>query len=201
MQLIDITPNDDLWYDIEDLPNEVWKPVNECPDCYLCSNYGRIKTLVRNGVSRNGRILKPSLKDDGYYGVVLNVYGKHLYRRVNRIIGESFVPNPHDLPICDHIDNNKLNNKYNNLQWLSVMENTRKYIRENYDGRYKGRGKINPKKVIAINNNERIVFDSMFQCSLGIFGVKSKRGGISESCRTHKKYLGWNFEYFTEETD
>lgn len=199
MQLIDITPNDSLWYNLEDLPNEIWKPVIECPDCYLCSNYGRIKTLIRNGVSRKGRILKPSLKEDGYYVVVLQVYGKHLYRRVNRIIAETFIPNPDNKPIADHKDNNKLNNKSNNLQWLTEKENSIKYIRENYDGRYKGRGKIKPRKVKAIKDNETIIFNSIFQCSLNIFGVKSKRGGISKSCKTHKKYLGWNFEYINEE--
>ena len=199
MQLIDITPNDSLWYNLEDLPNEIWKPVAECPECYVCSNYSRIKTLPRNGVKHGGRILKPSLKSDGYYNVILQVYGKHLCRRVNRIIAQAFIPNPDNKPIADHKDNNKLNNKSNNLQWLNEKENAIKYIKENYDGRFKGRGKIKPRKVIATKGNRTLLFNSLFECSLNIFGVKSKRGGISESCKTHKKYLGWNFEYINEE--
>lgn len=198
MQLIDITPNDSRFYELEDLPNEIWKPVIDCPNCYVCSNYSRIKTLPRNGVKHGGRILKPSLKSDGYYGVVLQDYGKHFYKRVNRIIAETFIPNPENKPIVDHKDNNPLNNRVDNLQWLTEKENAMKYIKENYDGRYKGRGRILPKKVIAMKDDEKIVFDSIFQCSLSIFGVKSKRGGISKACRTGKKYLGWYFKIMKE---
>lgn len=198
MCLIDITPNDSRFYELKDLPNEIWKPVIECPNCYVCSNYSRIKTLPRNGVKRGGRILKPSLKDDGYYSVLLQNHGKRFYRRVNRIIAQAFIPNPDNKPIADHKDNNPLNNRVDNLQWLTEKENTIKYIKENYDGRYKGRGKIFPKKVIATKDDKKLIFDSVFQCSLGVFGVKNKRGGISKACITGKKYLGWNFRYMKE---
>lgn len=198
MCLIDITPQDSRFYELKDLPNEIWKPVVECPNCYVCSNYSRIKTLPRNGVKRGGRILKPSLKDDGYYGVVLQDYGKHLYRRVNRIIAEAFIPNPENKPVVDHKDNNPLNNRADNLQWFTNVENIQKYVREKYDGRYKGRGRILPKRIVARKDDEMIIFDSVFKCSLGIFGVKNKRGGISKACKTGKKYLGWYFEYEEE---
>ena len=198
MCLIDITPNDLRFYDLEDLPNEIWRPVIKCPDCYVCSNYSRIKTLPRNGTNRRGKILKQSLKKDGYYQVILFNHGKNIYYRVNRLIAETFIPNPENKPICDHIDNNPLNNKVNNLQWLSYAENLQKYVREVYDGRFIGRGKILPKKVIASKDNKTIIYDSIFQCSLGIFGVKTKRSGISKACKNHKKYLGWNFEYMKE---
>lgn len=195
MQLIDITPKDDRFYELDDLPNEIWKPVVECPSCYLCSNYSRIKTLPRNGVKRDGLILKQSLKKDGYYQVVLQVYGKHLYRRVNRIIADAFVPNSNNKPICDHIDNNPLNNKADNLQWLTNAENIQKYINDVYDGRFVGRGKIKPKKVIAKKDDIELLFDSVFQCAMTLFGVKYKRSGVSKACRTGKKYLGWTFSY------
>lgn len=196
MQLINIEVNSDEWCSLNDLPNEEWRQIEETPNCYLCSNYGRIKTLPRNGTSKKGRILKSYLKNDGYYEVVLQYYGKHLYRRVNRLVAQTFIPNPDNKPVVDHIDNNPLNNKVDNLQWLTTKENNEKYYKNNYDGRFKGRGKINAKRVIAINNDTKLIFDSIFKCSLGIFGVKNKRGGISKACNTHKTYLGWYFEYY-----
>lgn len=198
MCMINITPNDSRFYELEDLPSEIWKPVVECPDCYVCSNYSRIKTLPRNGVKHGGRIIKQLLKKDGYYQVDMQKHGKHLYRRVNRVIAQAFIPNPDGKPIVDHKDNNPLNNKVDNLQWLTHAENIQKYVREVYDGRFIGRGKIFPKKIIARKEDETIIFDSVFKCSLAIFGVKNKRGGISKACKTGKKYLGWYFEYKKE---
>ena len=201
MRLIDIGVNTDRWFNLDDLPNETWKPVVDAPDCYVCSNYGRIKSLPRNGTSKDGRILKQLLKKDGYYQVDLKAHGKHYYRRVNRVIAEAFIHNPENKPIADHIDNNSLNNRVDNLQWLTNKENTEKYYKYEYDGRFKGRGKIKAKKVIAKKDDNVLLFDSIFSCSLGIFGVKTKRGGISESCKTHKKYLGWSFEYVEDGGD
>lgn len=194
MYLIDITPNDDRWYSLDDLLNEEWRGVIECPTCYMCSNYGRIKTLGRNGTKTNGQILKPIIKRDGYYQVVLQVYGKHLYRRVNRIIAEAFVDNINNNEIVDHIDNNKLNNRYDNLQWLNYKQNSQKYFNENYDNKYKGRGKIKPKKIQAKNEDKTLIFDSMFICAVSLFGNKNKRNRISKSCKLNKPYKGWYFK-------
>jgi hypothetical protein len=114
------------------------------------------------------------------------------------VIAEAFIPNPENKPIVDHKDNNPLNNRVDNLQWFTNAENIQKYVREVYDGRFIGRGKISPRKVIATKDDKKLIFDSIFQCSLGIFGVKNKRGGISKACRTGKKYFGWNFRYMKE---
>lgn len=194
MRLIDITPLDNQFYKMDDLPHEVWKDVVGCEGYYVCSNYSRIKTLPRNGVRRGGRILKPSLKNDGYYQVCLKVCGRTFYKRVNRIIAEAFVPNPDKKPICDHIDNNVLNNKSTNLQWLTSSENTKKYIREVYDGKYVGRGSIKPKLITAVKDGCSFKFKSMFQCAIVLFGNKNTRAGISKACRTGKYYRGWLFK-------
>lgn len=45
-------------------------------------------------------------------------------KRVHILVAEAYVPNPNNLPIVMHIDDNKANKHYTNLQWGTVSENT-----------------------------------------------------------------------------
>lgn len=47
---------------------------------------------------------------------------KHTFT-VHRIIAETFIPNPQNLPCVNHIDGNKHNNRVENLEWVSYSEN------------------------------------------------------------------------------
>ena len=56
----------------------------------------------------------------GYHEVILN--GKQY--RVHRLVAETFIPNPNNLPCVNHIDGNKQNNSVENLEWVTYSENT-----------------------------------------------------------------------------
>ena len=49
-----------------------------------------------------------------------------------------YIPNPDNKPCVGHKDNNRENNKVENLYWCTHKENTQQCIR---DGRFKPRGK------------------------------------------------------------
>lgn len=78
---------------------EEWKVYPEFPT-YEVSNNGRNR--------KRGNILKPH--EDGYLGVCLCFEGRKYHRRINRIVAITFIPNPDNLEIADHIDKDRKNN-------------------------------------------------------------------------------------------
>lgn len=74
---------------------------------------------------------KEYLSPKGYLHVNLN----GPIKRLNRLVAKTYLPNPHNLPVVMHLDNNKLNNSITNLKWGTYKENSQQMMRE---GRNKG---------------------------------------------------------------
>lgn len=74
------------------------------------------------------RILKPHTgKNSDYLLVGLsNNDGTVSNKLVHRLVAETFLPNPKNLPEIDHIDDNPKNNCVENLQWVSREQNMAK---------------------------------------------------------------------------
>lgn len=62
-----------------------------------------------------------------YCGINYND-GRHINKRVHRLVAETFIPNPHNYPIVMHKDNNKSNNNVENLRWGTISENTQQAV-------------------------------------------------------------------------
>ena len=108
---------------------EIWKDIPGYEGLYQASNLGRIKSLKRKTINKNGKsmifkgkILTPSISDKGYMRVVLRKNSKPYCRNVHRLIAETFIINQNKKPTVDHIDRNKLNNNVNNLRWATYVE-------------------------------------------------------------------------------
>lgn len=119
---------------------EVWKDVKGYEGLYQVSNLGQIKSLGR-WVKHTGwrfeeeKILKPSKTNAGYLYVQLskNSIGKKF--KVHRLVAEAFIPNPDNLPTINHRNENKCDNRADNLEWMTVKDNS------NYGSRNKNLSK------------------------------------------------------------
>lgn len=122
---------------IENLPNEVWKPIDDFPN-YQVSDYGRVKSNIpHNGT--NERILKPQLRKDGYLQIQLHKDGVIKNYLVHRLVAETFLPNPNSLPQVNHKNEDKTDNRVSNIEWCDCSYNTNYGTRNNRDAESKSK--------------------------------------------------------------
>lgn len=110
---------------------EEWRDINGYEGLYQVSNLGRIKSLDRkvkgkNGIvqSLHGKILSLQFDKDRYYMVILSKNGKETDHKVHRLVAQAFIPNPYHYPEVNHKDENKQNNRVDNLEWCTAKYNT-----------------------------------------------------------------------------
>lgn len=117
---------------------ETWKSVKGYEGLYEVSNYGNVRSLahtteiVRNGIKIDmphpSKILKPLKRRHGYLSVCL--YGRGGNARgfrqvsVHRLVAEAFIPNPRNCEEVNHLDEDKQNNRADNLEWCTRKENS-----------------------------------------------------------------------------
>lgn len=96
---------------------EEWKDLKGYEGLYKVSSLGRVYSVYKKDYKQ------PYLDKDGYLMIGLSKEGKHKNLRLHRIIAETFIPNPQQLPCVNHIDENKLNNNIKNLEWCTPAYN------------------------------------------------------------------------------
>ena len=102
--------------------NEIWKDIKGYEGLYQVSNFGRVKSLKRNRIGKNNsqvpvieRIRKQSKDKEGYLRINLCKDDKYKWHLVHRLVAETFIPNPDNLPCVNHKDENK----QNNVVWIN----------------------------------------------------------------------------------
>lgn len=106
---------------------EEWRCVKDFP-YYLVSSLGRVKSLPRDskGVVKYRiaeKILRTIINNHGYKWVNLYNGTKRKSCYVHRLVAEAFIPNPENKPNIDHINTDTLDNRVENLRWVTQKEN------------------------------------------------------------------------------
>ena len=98
---------------------ENWKDIEEYEGLYQISDKGRIKSI---GYGKE-RILNLKRNTKGYLQVNLSKNGEHKWCLIHRLVALAFLSNPNNLPQVNHKDEDKTNNKVENLEWCDSKYN------------------------------------------------------------------------------
>lgn len=106
---------------------EIFKDISGYEGSYQVSNLGNVKSLPKSdGNGNKERLLKQELvkgSATAYHRVTLSKNGSTKRFQTHRLVAQTFIPNPYNKPIVNHIDNNGQNNCVTNLEWCSASEN------------------------------------------------------------------------------
>lgn len=97
--------NEEVWVDIIDFPG------------YQVSNTGKVRNI------KDFRLLGQQLNKAGYYTVVLRRDLESYTCLVHRLVAIAFIPNPDNLLIVNHKDENTINPNVENLEWCTAEYN------------------------------------------------------------------------------
>ncbi len=178
---------------------EIWKDIPGYEGIYQASNYGNIRTVegkttysIRHGKRRwKSRMLK-GRGDNKTTGKRVSLWKnkKHKDWLVARLVAITFLGEPEEGMTVNHIDGNRMNNRIENLEWLTRADNI-KHGFEN--GLY-------PQKSITLVNgkNEILSFRSFSECSRYLGRCHNYISGCVKKGTTIKNLDGEKFSILRE---
>lgn len=94
---------------------EKWKEIKGYEGKYWISNYGRLKNKEQ--------IMKPMVSTNGY--LIACLWKNNIQKKIvlHRLVAEAFIPNQNQYSDINHKDENKENNKIDNLEWCTHKYN------------------------------------------------------------------------------
>jgi hypothetical protein len=114
---------------------EIWKDIENYERRYQISSLGRVKSLDRIIGNRYvyGKELKLIPDRYGYFKVNLSDCGIVRGINVHRVVAETFIPNPENLPQINHINGVKTDNRVENLEWCTSEHNLKHAFSTGFD--------------------------------------------------------------------
>jgi len=172
---------------------EIWKDVCGFENFYQVSNKGRVKSLDRTVVNKNGvvsrlkgSVLKAQISGSKYLFVN---FGKNKPKQIHRLVAIAFLSRPEGKTQVNHIDGDKFNNDVANLEWVSCSEN-HKHSYKSLDR------KLHPKsKIVCLEKDGfKIKF---YGCNAASKYLGVVAGSIASAAKTKHKCKGWSITYET----
>lgn len=166
---------------------EIFKDIKGFEGLYQVSNTGRVKSLYFG----KERILKYGKNSCGYLFVVLCKDGKMKTYKVHRLVAKAFIPNPLNLPFINHKDENKENNRSENLEYCDRKYNNSYGTRNERISKKQLNRKDKSKKVLCVETN--IIYPSAMEAERQ---TRVYQTSIVQCCKgKYKTSGGFHWQY------
>ena len=174
---------------------------------YQVSNLGRFKNLNYRNTGK-AELLNPGTNKDGYLQVCLSKNGEYKMCLFHRLIAETFLPNPDNLPQVNHKIDTKEGKKINmvifnedgtvnkertTIEWVTSKENNDYGTRNERVAKANTNG-IRSKPVLQLSLTGELIreWPSVGECGRNGFN----KGAVAACCRGEKpQYKGFRWEY------
>jgi hypothetical protein len=159
---------------------EEWKDITGQPG-YMVSNIGRVKSFK---FDKEGKIRKLSFDKYGYLQITLRQKAKITCFRIHRLVASCFIDNPMHKAQVNHIDGDKTNNRFDNLEWVTDSENRRHAIMTgliNQKGENNHEAKLTKDQVLSIRE-----MPGRYKAIAEEFGIGKSTVGLIKTRRTWK---------------
>lgn len=179
---------------------EIWKDIKDYEGVYQVSNLGRIKSLERYKENHNKyqkvvEKIKNNRKHTAGY-LITDLYkdnkGKTAF--IHRLVAEAFIPNPNNKETVNHINGIKTDNRVENLEWATPLEQNIHYYRSDF---YNPKDEKTIRKVILAMNKASskkvrcietgIIYNSVAEAGRN-YNISSNL--ISKVCKGTRKSAG-----------
>jgi HNH endonuclease len=159
--------------------DEIWKVIPGL-DMYEASTHGRQRC------AKEPSIIRGCINPYGYHQVWLQQVKRH--HLVHRLVLRAHVPNPEQKETVSHIDGVKLNNRLQNLEWASHLENMRHAF---------ATGLIGTERRIRQISREGVTIATYRSQREAAFRTGIRQGDISRVANGHRSTAGgFKWEFF-----
>lgn len=170
---------------------EIWKDIEGYDGKYQISNLGRIKSFKQG----KERMLKQAIDKNGYSKVVLWKNNKGKNYNVHRLVAIAFLSNQNNHKEVNHIDGNKQNNIYSNLEFVSHGENMKHAYIKGLNKKYFSKDNCHSKEVIQYNIQGQLI--KTWGSTMDVYReLKLDPSSIGKCCRGKQKTAyGYKWKY------
>lgn len=145
---------------------------------YYVDSFGNI-------YGKRGNILKVQVNEKGYLRLSVNYDKKKHTKFVHRMVAETFIPNPFNLPEVNHLNGDKKDNRIDNLEWVSTKENKQHAMVVLEQGYGENHSKA------TLNNNQVIEVCEMLEQGYRVVDIVRKTKISKDKISSIKKKATW----------